>query len=137
MSTSILHNGITRTFSADRTLRRSINGEPLLIGATTINAISPNTTDDSFGSDDNHGSMLNPSPLFKHGFDTRADMSADSTDEPDRINYSADLNDSLVLPLSLVAGDMLLSSISTETLIVTSNAPCFEAFSALPVLAFQ
>jgi hypothetical protein len=59
-----------------------------------------------------HGSMVNPMPASRNGFDLRLDLSYFTVDEVNRVDYRKELNAALSLPLALAAGDTLVSAIS-------------------------
>lgn len=100
-ASSVSHYGITWTFSADRATGTFANGEPWVVGPVTVTQIDPNPGQSVSGTQ--HGSMKNPIPGAKQGFDSNPVTMASTA-------YDASLNVALSLPVSLVAGDALVSS---------------------------
>lgn len=101
-ATSASHFGFTWTFSSDRPTGTFANGEPWVVGPVTITAISPNPSQSITGVQ--NGSMKNPRAGARQGFENNG-----NTGIPE-VAYDASLNVALQLPLSLVGGDVLVSS---------------------------
>jgi len=89
--------GITMTFSAEKTCGTFVMGDPWCVGNTTVNSVSPGWT----GTD--HGSMKNPVAGAGQAFCSRGD------------DYEASMV--VTYPVSLVATDSLVASISETTAI--------------------
>ncbi len=144
-ATSVSHYGITWTFSADRPVGTFVNGEPWVQGPVTITAINPNPSQSTgtarvqigYGVYEDrpgvqHGSMVNPTPSKKNGFDRRLDLSYWSVNEADKINYSPALNVALALPNTLSPGDMLVSA---KSQIPADQTTWLKTICALTVVA--
>lgn len=100
-ATSVTYYGITWTFSSDRPTGTFANGEPWVVGPVTITAINPNPSQSINGVQ--HGSMVNPIPNKNFGFDSHPEVTRD-------IVYEAAKNVALSLPISLKAGDVIVSA---------------------------
>jgi chitodextrinase len=102
--TSVSKDGITWTFSQAVPVGRFITGDYYVVGPVTVTAISPAPANGR------HGSVKNlPAVDNKTGFDSRTSSN----------RYDAALRASL--PVSLVAGDSLVSSISVDTVGATQR----------------
>ncbi len=100
---SVTHYGITWTFSADRLTGTFANGEPWVVGPVSITNINPNPSQSLSNAGTQHGSMKNPIAGTRNGFDSNPVMTPAT-------NYDATKNVALSFPISLVAGDALVSS---------------------------
>lgn len=132
-STSVTHYGITWTFSSDRPTGTFANGEPWVVGPVTVTNITPNPSQSVVGVQ--NGSMKNPVPGAKHGFDSNP-VTMPST------SYDPALNVALSLPVTLAGGDNLVSAITVNSypnffdtvcvLTVVSSAPPAGSFRPAP-----
>ena len=118
---AVSHQGITWSFSSDRPTGTFANGEPWVVGPVTVTAISPNPSSSVNGT--MHGSMKNPVPAARQGFDSNVPTISTTT-------YSAALNVALSLPANFNGGDVLVSS-KTDY----SYPNYFETICALTVLS--
>lgn len=101
---TITQGGITVTISGSPdTGTWRVNGH-YIVGACTITGWTPTPT--GSGATRRHGAMLNPASLTQQGFDGRMDNSGFEQE------YSAVLDASLSLPISLSPGDCLVVSAS-------------------------
>lgn len=123
----IVHGDITWTFSTNETVGQFANGDYYVVddASVTLNSISPawNST--------GNGAMLNPTPDEAHGYHTNIGYLG---------NYSAALNVADDVPISLSAGDVLVSTTSyagdagtsyiddARVLTVVSSAPSSGTF---------
>ena len=126
-ATSVTRGQITWYFSSDVQTGTYANGDPWVLGPVTISSISPKPTTNGRYM---NGSMLNPTITSTHGLDSNISY----------LDYDGALNVGTKLPLSLKAGDMLLSSKSNATdegagwleqiqiLTVVSSAPAAGTF---------
>lgn len=131
--TSVTHYGITWTFSADRPTGTFANGEPWVLGPVTVTNITPNPSQSVVGVQ--NGSMKNPVPGAKHGFDSNP-VTMPST------SYDPALNVALSLPITLAGGDNLVSAITVNSypnffdtvcvLTVVSTTPPAGSFRPAP-----
>lgn len=101
---SVFHQGVTWTFSADRQTGQFANGEPWVVGPVTITNINPNPSQSTSGVE--NGSMKNPIPATRWGFESHADVKNPA------LSYDASKNVALQLPLTLSGNDALCSSIT-------------------------
>ncbi len=118
-NTIISQHGITWTITGEKQCGNFANGEAWVVGPVSINYIYPNPTltpvcvPDADGKTDKctktlHGSMINPIPNQKHGFDANAPTIPQTS-------YDLNLNVALSFPISLNAGDSLASSRTMNT----------------------
>lgn len=101
---SVAHQGVTWTFSSDRQTGQFANGEPWVVGPVTITNINPNPSQSSSGVE--NGSMKNPIPATRWGFENHANVANPA------LSYDASKNVALQLPLTLSGNDALCSSIT-------------------------
>jgi hypothetical protein len=94
LTSEISQYGITWKFEKPVQFGQFVTGDYWVVGPVTIDAITP------YPKNGQNGSMINPLPKGKQGFDSRAQ------------NYDDAL--SITLPKVLVPGDSLLSSISLD-----------------------
>jgi hypothetical protein len=94
---SVVKDGITWTFAQPARVGRFITGDPYVVGRVTVVAIGPAPANGRNGSVKNIRSVADET-----GFDTRTD--ANRFEQDNQAN----------LPISLVPGDSLVSSISVE-----------------------
>jgi hypothetical protein len=96
--TSLSKDGVTWTFSEPESVGQFITGDPYVVGNATVTAISPAPANGR------NGSVKNiPPDDSDTGFDSRTDAN----------RYKASL--AVALPVNLVPGDSLVSSISLDT----------------------
>jgi hypothetical protein len=101
---SVTKDGITWTFSEPERVGRFITGDYYVVGSATVTAISPAPANGR------NGSVKNLPPVDdKTGFDSRTSSN----------RYDASLR--ATLPVALVAGDSLVSSISVDTVGATQR----------------
>lgn len=105
---SVSHYGITWTFLEDRPTGVFANGEPWVVGPVTIKRIDPVSNDSNPVEGTRNGSMLNPIPNTRQGFDSEPNTGIPET------QYDAGKNVALKLPLQLASGDILASSITRK-----------------------
>jgi len=123
-TTSISQFGITWTFSEAVEYGQFANGDYWVVGPVTITSITPATT--VVGGASMHGSMINPTPNSKQGFDSRINGGS----------YDAVLNVAITMPLVVQPGSSLLSCKSFEALVgnVTNDSQ-METLAILTILA--
>lgn len=98
MAISITRHGVTWTITGTPTNGTYANGDPWVVGAISITAISPTPTAGT------NGTVVNPAIGRTQGFDNR--VSAYNT-------YSEVLNVGNDLPLAVSTSSSVVSSIST------------------------
>jgi hypothetical protein len=125
--TIITHYGITWEIEESRLTGVFANGEPWVIGPVTIKKILPIGVDiDPTGqSGGTNGSMVNPIPNTQQGFEAWADLGSS------QINYSVEKDISLSLPRKLVAGDALVSSITSHREVNRTKADTIAVLTVL------
>jgi len=117
--------GITWIFDKAYEYGQFVNGDYWVVGPIKVITINPaSVTVDSGGAWTKNGSMKNPVPTIYQGYDSRTSSLAAGF-------YVASLNVALSLPLTLVAGDTLVSTISVAT---PDNWPQLKTAAVLTVL---
>jgi hypothetical protein len=106
----ITRNAITWTITGSPTNGTFLNGDPWVVdsgGGVEVTAISPAPT--GTGASARNGSMINPTTRTHNGYDGRTPAVGTGT-----FVYSDAYNDGLDLPLTLVSGQSLCSSVSAN-----------------------
>ena len=100
MATSATYNGITWTWTEDRTTGTYVNGDPyVVIGAgLTLTGTTPAMATGS------NGIQINPTDFLNHGWDSRS-SNYDASLRP-TLPYSASAGDSIIKVRSMVSGDL-------------------------------
>ena len=117
MAISITRHGVTWTITGTPTNGTYANGDPWVVGAISITAISPTPTAGT------NGTVVNPAIGRTQGFDNR--VSAYNT-------YSEVLNVGNDLPLAVSTSSSIVSSIST---VATQSFEQITTFAILTVVA--
>ncbi|MGY8733022.1 MAG: hypothetical protein ACKVK0_12845, partial [Pirellulales bacterium] len=117
MAISITRHGVTWTITGTPTNGTYANGDPWVVGAISITAISPTPTAGT------NGTVVNPAIGRTQGFDNR--VSAYNT-------YSEVLNVGNDLPLAVSTSSSVVSSIST---VATQSFEQITTFAILTVVA--
>jgi len=123
-ASSVTKDGITWTFSEAVPVGQFVNGDYYVVGPVTVTAVSPQPTTSSPYL---NGSVVNqPTANGKSGFDSRLN---DGTDE----SWWFDATLRSYPPISLKAGDALVSSISLPTIHSVPEVMRASDMSASPV----
>jgi hypothetical protein len=119
LQSSVTKDGVTWTFAEPERVGRFITGDPYVVGAATVASISPAPANGR------NGSVKNIPPTDDEtGFDSRTSSN----------RYDASLRANP--PVSLVAGDSLVSSISVDT-IGSRTRWLFNTSADSPVLSIS
>lgn len=108
-ATSVSQYGITWTFTQDKQVGQFANGDWWVVGPVTISNINPKTTAGDIG----NGSMINPIPGQTQGFYSGTKYPA----------YDASKNVSLQLPITVQAGNSVVSTIRNPDTWAANSSP--------------
>ena len=129
-ATSASQNGITWTWTENRTTGQFVNGEWWVIGPITLTNINPGAT--TVSGYDVNGSMINPSTINTQGLDNRSILSSQKVSS----GYSSSLNIAKSLPRSVANNSSILSVRYDPTYDGTdANKEAFITCAVLTVLA--